>query len=68
MKGNHLDWASIHGSKGSAQGFMTSDDVIEALLQHCHIKRTRYDESPSHIVGRVARLQLVYKPELLLGK
>ena len=65
--GNDLHQLPIDAGKGGPQGFMASDNLIEALLQDLHVERTLQTYDIGDVEQRQAREQLVKEPEVFLG-
>ena len=64
---NDLHQLPIDGGKGGPQGFMASENLIEALLQDRHVERTQQTYDIGDVEQGQAREQLVEEPEVFLG-
>ena len=47
---------------------MATDDLVEAVLKRRNVERAGNAHGARHVVERIARLQLIQKPQPLLGK
>jgi hypothetical protein len=66
-RSDDLHQLAVNGSKGSPQGFMAFDHLMEALLQELHIERTLQTYQVGDVEQRQAGEYLVKEPEMLLG-
>ena len=55
-------------SEARAQDFVPPDNFVNTAFKSSDVERSRDPNSARHVVKRIARFQLVEKPEPLLGK
>src|SRR5262249_24353805 len=65
---NDVHWLRFHHCEGGTQDFVAAHDFVEALLQDRHIERTTEADADGNVIHGTVGLQLVEKPEPLLGK
>ena len=68
LTGNHLHRRLPGPFKPGAQRLVAGDDAAQSLLQRGHIQRARQARDRGHVIKRAVRLELVEKPQALLGK
>jgi hypothetical protein len=64
--GDSYDRSAVDSRKGAPQSFVTSYDLIEAPLQGKHVEGAFEADDFLEVKARVARKQLVKKPQPLL--
>src|SRR5947209_12118037 len=65
---NHLHGLAIDRRKGGAQGFMTLDQLVEALLQSLPVQPSLQAQRQRDIIKGAVGVQLSQEPQTLLSK
>jgi hypothetical protein len=65
---NYLHRLSVEDGKRGAKNFMSLDHDVESLFQRSNVEWAGETHSDRNVVVDPARLQLIEKPQSLLGK
>src|SRR5215216_3831811 len=66
--GNDLPQATVYAREMSAQRIVTRDYFVEATVQNIEIQATPYSNRARHVISDALRIELMKKPQPLLGK
>jgi len=66
--GNDLPQAAVYVREMSAQRIVTRDYFVEAPVQNIEIQATPYSNRARHVISDALRIELMKKPQPLLGK
>ncbi len=68
LGGNNLHRSAVDAAKCGTQGFMPLDNLLQTRLEHGSIQRAADTHAFRNIVEWAVRLQLIEKPQPLLGE
>ena len=63
-----LDWLAVHDCEGGTQDLVSAYDFVEASLQCVYVQLPLQPHCHRNVVKEVPGLQLIQKPQPLLGK